>query len=109
MPLAVLIPVSLVMLFSPGSTVPSGPPHSDKLVHAGLFAALAIAAVVAGAGWRSTAAVLLVYAAVSEVLQGVLPIHRNGDLRDVLADTVGIACGIVLTLVVRRFRVFLGK
>ncbi|WP_328592907.1 VanZ family protein [Tomitella fengzijianii] len=107
--MAVLIPVSVVMLFSPGSTVPSGPPNSDKLVHAGLFAALAVASLVAGAGWRTAAAALLAYAAVSEVLQDVLPIHRNGDLRDVLADAVGIACGIVLALLLRRFRASLGK
>ncbi|WP_308316602.1 VanZ family protein [Tomitella gaofuii] len=109
LPLAVLIPVSLVMLFSPGSTVPSGPPNSDKVVHAGLFAALAVAAIIAGAGWRTAAASLLAYAAVSEVLQNVLPIHRNGDLRDLLADAVGVACGIALVFLVRRFRTFLGK
>lgn len=102
LPLAVLIPVSLVMLFSPGSAVPSGPPHSDKPVHAALFAALAAAAVYAGAGWRSAGAALLVYAAVSEVLQSALPIHRHGDPMDLIADAAGIAAGLILVSALRR-------
>ncbi len=104
LPLAILVPVSLVVLFSPGSTVPSGPPNSDKLVHAALFAALAAAAVCAGAGWRLAGALLLVYAAVSEVLQSVLPIHRHGDPADLIADAAGIGAGLILTCALRRFR-----
>jgi glycopeptide antibiotics resistance protein len=30
------------------------------------------------------------------VLQGVLPLHRTADLRDLLANALGIAFGIVL-------------
>jgi hypothetical protein len=47
-PFALVVLLSLWMLFSPGSTVPSGPPYSDKVVHAALFAALALTGVRAG-------------------------------------------------------------
>lgn len=94
LPLAVMVPISLVMLFSPGSTVPSGPPNSDKLVHALLFAALAAAATLAGFLRLHTAVGLLAYAAVSEVLQQALPIHRSGSPWDFAADAVGVAIGL---------------
>lgn len=104
LPLAVMVPVSLVMLFSPGSAVPSGPPNSDKLVHALIFAALALATAAARIPWRRAAAALVAYAAVSEVLQQVLPIHRSGDVRDVLADTAGIAVGLAAGRLITRDR-----
>lgn len=94
LPLAVVFAVSLVVLFSPGSTVPSGPPNSDKIVHTLLFAALALASRLASIGWRTTAAWVLAYAALSEVLQALLPIQRSGSLWDVAADAFGAALGL---------------
>lgn len=95
-PFALVVLVSLWMLFSPGSTVPSGPPYSDKVVHAALFATLAVA----GMWARIRPSVLLVglvaYAAGSEVLQSVLPIHRDGDPADGAVDLVGVALGLLL-------------
>lgn len=104
LPLAAVFAVSLVVLFSPGSTVPSGPPNSDKLVHALLFAALAIASRAAGISWRASAAWLLAYAALSEVLQSVLPIHRGGSINDWIADAGGIALGPLSIQAFRRIR-----
>lgn len=94
LPLAGVFAISLLVLFTPGSTVPSGPPNSDKLVHALLFAALALASRFAGLGWRATVAWVLAYAALSEVLQAVLPINRGGSLGDFAADAVGMAVGL---------------
>ncbi|RVW05795.1 VanZ family protein [Rhodococcus xishaensis] len=90
------------MLFSPGSTVPSGPENSDKLTHALMFATLAVTSRYARIGVVWTAGWLLAFAAVSEVLQGALPIQRSGSVWDAAADTVGIAIGLVLARVLAR-------
>ncbi|WP_085989451.1 hypothetical protein [Prescottella equi] len=101
-PLAIATMVVLVMLFSPGSTVPSGPENSDKITHALMFAALALTSRYAriGVGW--TATWLLTFAAVSEVLQGALPIQRSCSVWDAAADTVGIVVGLVAARVLAR-------
>ncbi|WP_051461461.1 VanZ family protein [Tomitella biformata] len=103
-PLSAVFALSLVILFSPGSTVPSGPPNSDKVVHALLFAALAAASRLAGVGWRVTIAWVLAYAALSEVLQATLPIHRSGSWWDLAADAFGMALGLVVCAVITRSR-----
>ena len=100
-PFAVVLLLSLWMLFSPGSTVPAGPPYSDKVVHALLFAALASTGLHAGIRTPVLLVGLAVYAGASEVLQSVLPIHRDGELADALVDLVGVAIG---ALVGRRRR-----
>jgi hypothetical protein len=41
-PLTVVVLLSLVVLFAPGSATPTLYPGLDKLVHLGLFAALAL-------------------------------------------------------------------
>ncbi|MGF7124603.1 MULTISPECIES: VanZ family protein [unclassified Rhodococcus (in: high G+C Gram-positive bacteria)] len=101
-PLAIATVVVLVMLFSPGSTVPSGPENSDKVTHALMFTALALTSRYARIGVAWTAAWLLAFAAVSEVLQGLLPIQRSGSVWDAAADAVGIALGLVLARVFAR-------
>lgn len=94
-PFLVAVLVSLWMLFSPGSTVPAGPPYSDKVVHALLFAALAVTGRSAGVRARPLAVGLAAYAAGSEVLQAVLPIHRAGDVADAAVDLLGVALGLL--------------
>ena len=49
---AVVVLVSLAVLFAPASDVPSAPPGVDKLVHASLFAALALTGRWAGSAAR---------------------------------------------------------
>ena len=92
-PVALVALLSLWMLFSPGSTVPSGPPYSDKVVHAVLFAALAVTGLRAGIRPLVLLVGLAVYAAGSEVLQAVLPIHRDGDPADAAVDLLGAVAG----------------
>lgn len=101
-PLAVTTVIVLVMLFSPGSTVPSGPQNSDKVTHALMFAALAVTSRYARVGVAWTAAWLLVFAGLSEVLQGALPIQRSCSVWDAAADAVGIALGLVVARVLAR-------
>lgn len=86
--------VSLVVLFTPASGVPWAPPGVDKLVHAGLFAALAVTGRWAGTGRRRLAVVLVAYAAISEVAQAWAPLDRTGSVADVVADVAGIVLGL---------------
>lgn len=102
---AAVVLLSLVVLFSPGSDVPSGIPISDKVIHFSLFAALAVTGRLAGIAPVPLAVGLVAYAGVSEVLQTVLPINRDGDVRDGIADTLGSLVGIgVVALALRRVR-----
>ena len=86
--------LSLPVLFWPspaggGVTVPG----ADKLVHAGLFLLLAGTAALRFGAVAAVLAVALAYAAVSEVVQGVLLAERSGDAWDLLADGVGALVG----------------
>lgn len=96
LPLAVTLPAVSFMLFSPGSTVPSTLPHADKVLHLLMFGALAVSCRWAGVSVVATLGSLLVFAVLSEVLQAHLPINRSGNMLDVLADGVGIVCGLLL-------------
>ena len=90
------------MLFSPGSTTPEVAVN-DKLVHATLFAALALTGDLAGLRWPGLAIGLVAYAGISEVLQATLPINRDGDWHDFLADVIGMGVGLaVAQLAMRR-------
>jgi VanZ family protein len=100
---ALVFAASLWVLFSPGSDTPSVA-ISDKLVHTTMFAALALTGVLAGVPVVWLAPALVAYAGLSEVLQATLPIDRDGDWHDALADTIGVAIGVVLALGWLRFR-----
>ena len=93
---AVVVLLSLAVLFAPASDVPTAPAGVDKLVHVGLFAALAVSGRWAGIGSGALAPMLLVYAAVSEVLQGLAVLDRSVSLADWVADAVGVLLGLAL-------------
>jgi hypothetical protein len=90
---AVAVLVSLAVLFAPADDVPFAPPGVDKLVHASLFAALALTGRWAGVSRVVLAAVLVLYGAVSEVIQGM--IGRDAAVGDWLADVVGLLLGLL--------------
>jgi VanZ family protein len=68
-------------------------PHSDKVVHAGLFAALAGTAYWRFGPTRAALGAVLGYAALSEAIQWLALPHRSGDVRDVAADALGALLG----------------
>lgn len=93
---AVVVLVSLAVLFAPASDVPSAPAGVDKVVHLALFAALAVSGRWAGVGARALGVLLLGYAAVSEVVQGLSALDRSMSLADWIADAVGVLLGLAL-------------
>jgi hypothetical protein len=93
---ALLLGVSLAMFLTPGDGVPQGGPN-DKVTHLLVFASLAVAGRWARVPPLTLGIGLAAYAVLTEVLQGVLPIDRHGDVRDLAADTTGILLGLFLS------------
>jgi hypothetical protein len=93
---AVVVLVSLGVLFAPASDVPFAPPGVDKVVHALLFAALAGTGRWAGIGRGVLLVLLVAYGAVSEVVQAITPLARTGSVADWLADVLGVLVGVAL-------------
>ncbi|MGH3905617.1 MAG: VanZ family protein [Pseudonocardiaceae bacterium] len=87
--------VSVVVLFTPASEVPTGPWWADDVVHATVFALLAVTGRVLPVRQPVLTVGLAAYAALSEVVQAVTPLHRTGSAFDVLADLVGIGLGLL--------------
>lgn len=96
--------ISLFVLFTPESGVPAAPPGTDKVVHLVLFAALGITGCGARIPRLPLAAGLVCYAGLSEVLQGVLPLGRSGDVLDALVDVLGAAAGLAIAGALRPGR-----
>ncbi len=91
---AVAVLVSLAVLFAPAGNVPDAPPGVDKVVHVAVFLSLAVTGRWAWIRAAGLGAALVVYAAVSEVLQAVTPLARSGSPADLLADVAGAALGL---------------
>ena len=100
--LGVGLAVQLVTLYSP--EVVGGPQIAgmDKMIHAFIFAAPALAALLAGVSAPWALGILAVHAPLSELIQHFALSHRSGDMSDVLADFVGVALGWSAFLVWRR-------
>jgi len=83
-----------VVLFAPNPDVPGeGVPGLDKVVHAGVFAALTFTGLRAGLPARWFIPGVLGYALASEAVQAWVLAERSGDPWDLLADAGGVALG----------------
>jgi len=89
--------VYALYLVTPGSG--AALPYADKLAHAAMFATPA--ALAAALRWRWGLLILVVHAAISEPLQGVLTATRQVDVWDAVADLIGIVVGVAA---VRQWR-----
>lgn len=94
--------VHLAVLYWPVVTVTGPVSWSDKVVHLLVFAAPTWLV-----GWATrraalSAAVFLVHAPVSELVQHYLLPARTGDVWDVVLDVVGVSVGAALLVVGRR-------
>ncbi len=87
--------VQLVVLYLPTAPTAGGVAGADKVVHAAVFAAVAVAAV--RCGYRPALVLLAsaAHAVVSELAQAALLSSRSGDPLDVLADLVGAGLGVL--------------
>jgi VanZ family protein len=99
---AVTVLVSLAVLFAPAGDVPTVPPGVDKLVHLVLFGALAFSGRWAGLPRAPLAALLVLYAAVSELVQGLPVLDRSASVADWVADVAGVLLGLLLWGVLER-------
>ncbi len=99
---ALAVLASLVVLFTPGDDELAALPGVDKVVHLVLFAVLAVTGRWTGVPARPLVLLLTAYAALSEVLQAVLPLDRSGNLADLLADLAGVVIGLITWAVLRR-------
>jgi len=100
--LGVALAVQLVTLYSPQVAGAPQIAGMDKVVHVLVFAAPALAALLAGISAPWVLGVLAVHAPLSELIQHFGLSHRSGDVSDVLADFAGVALGWSAFLVLRR-------
>jgi VanZ family protein len=93
---AVVLAVQLVALYAPRAPSEGSGWGLDKIVHAGLFAAVVWTGRRAGAPTFWLVLLCAIHAPVSELVQGYLLPHRDGTVGDAVADLVGVALGAVL-------------
>lgn len=94
--------VACLLLFTPGGTVPSGPPGVDKVAHFLIFAMLATCSRFARIAELPTLAWVLTFAAASEVVQALWIPRRDGSVLDLLADMVGLLTALLLWRTIHR-------
>jgi hypothetical protein len=94
--LVAAVAVNLVVLYWPRAVSDGGIPFADKIVHVGIFAAVAVAGLRARVPLAWLVGLLAVHAVSSELVQHWLLANRTGDPADVAADLVGVAVGVVV-------------
>ena len=92
-----------VAMFWPINQPPPAPYGTDKLVHLIAFAALAFP--LARTGRIGLVPVFIGASAFGGIIELIQPsFGRSADMQDWIADIAGVALGIVLALLYRRFR-----
>lgn len=78
-------------------------PHLDKAYHFGAFLCLTLwfAALVERRGYWAVSIAMLVLGVVIELVQHWMALGRSAEFLDVVADAVGIAFGILFSLLIR--------
>jgi hypothetical protein len=96
--------LQLMVLYVPSA--PGGPEVNglDKVIHASVFGAAVLTALLAGLPRRWVLAVLALHAPVSEVVQATLLPSRDGDVWDAVADLTGVGLALGAFLVIVRMR-----
>ena len=103
-PLTAIVAITLtVAMLWPLEAPPPAPEGSDKLVHFIAFAALAFP--LARTGRLGLVVVFIGASAFGGLIELIQPtFNRSADLRDWVADTVGVVFGIGAALLYRRLR-----
>jgi hypothetical protein len=101
--LGAAVAVQLITLYSPEVLGAPQITGLDKVVHLAVFAAPALAALLAGLSAPWALGILAVHAPVSELVQHFALSRRSGDVFDMVADLAGVALGALAYLVwIRR-------
>lgn len=96
--------INLYGLYAPSQPGPPMFPGFDKVAHLGSFALVMVTGALAGLPARWLAALLVVHAISSEVVQHLVLPDRSGDPADVVADIGGIALGWCAASLLHRVR-----
>ncbi|SHF30971.1 VanZ family protein [Streptoalloteichus hindustanus] len=102
LPFVVAMLLSVPILFTPESGVPTAPPGTDKVVHFTLFAAMALTGLYARLPRLPLVVGLAIYAPLSEILQVALPLGRSFGVDDIVADLVGLAAAVLVGWLLAR-------
>jgi VanZ family protein len=96
----ILVILAVIASLVPSHDLPKMGGLNDKLEHIIGYTVLALyfAGMYPKARYPMIGIALLVMGIVIEGLQGAMKVGREADLRDVYANTVGIACGLTLAL-----------
>ena len=94
---AAAVAVQLVVLYAPRAPSTGGLPI-DKLVHAVIFGGVLWLGVLARIPARPLILLLGVHAVLSELIQGALLPHRDGNAWDAAADLTGV---LIVTVLLR--------
>ncbi|MFZ9872518.1 MAG: VanZ family protein [Steroidobacteraceae bacterium] len=100
--LAMTLVVVYLTLEAPSGRI-STIPHLDKVYHFAAFLGLTLwfAALVERRGYWAVSIALFLLGVAIEIGQHLMALGRSAELLDVVADTVGIALGIFLSLLIR--------
>lgn len=99
------VAVILYLTLAPNDDVPGSALIWDKAAHAIAFGLLVIIGLLMSTHRRWAVIVgVWVLAVGIEVAQALMPYGRQGDWRDALADSIGIALGVGLWALARRFK-----
>lgn len=102
---ALSVAVILYLSLAPTEEVPGDELVWDKAAHAIAYTILVIVGLLFSTH-RRWAVVLAVWGlgVGIEFLQAAMPFGREGDPRDALANTIGVAAGVALWALARRFK-----
>ena len=97
--------VILYMTLAPNEDVPGSNLLWDKAAHTIAFGLLTVVGLLMSTHRRLVVAGAVLGLGVAiEVAQSLMPFGRSGDWRDALGDAVGVAIGLALWALARRFK-----
>lgn len=97
--------LAVLMYLAVARPMPGGPSGAlsvhDKLVHGGVYGALAVCGLLGRLRASTVMLVLFAHGALVEVLQALVP-DRSADVLDLLADALGIAVVLAISHLGRK-------
>lgn len=78
---------------------------NDKLLHAVIFAPFVVLWILAGFRMDYVFVAGILFGALIEGLQYILPINRSADWVDLAADTLGVVLGVAIAWVILRYKI----